>query len=811
MSTALALKHCPVCGREYTSGDTCEDDGATLISTVSAADPLIGQVLKGTYKILECLTQGGMGVIYRATQMPLGRSVVVKAIHANPLTSAETIQRFYREAKLLSQINHPNVVSLIDFGNTDDGIMYMVMEHLTGRTLDQAVPRDEGLPVDVVLDLMEQLCAGVAAAHSNQMIHRDLKPSNIFLTNIAGDGIMVKLLDFGIAKSVGGRNERLTQDGVLIGSSGYMSPEHITESSEVDARSDVYALGGVLYFLLAGQPAYRGKNMRAVITRQLAQEPEPIDFDKLGKPQARPIMPVILKAMSIEPKDRYQSAAELMEALRGACGVEQPSTSSRQRRMLLLPDSAPPPTVRNSKALARTSTAAPISQPVSPPTPASGEPTVVMDRRLKAFLYVTCSVGLMLLCYIAGMMILNLMGGPARGPAAPGQGGDNKAADGKAPRPRTATAQGVTADEITLGMSAAFSGPARELGRGMKVGIETCFRHVNDQGGVNGRKLKLIPLDDGYEPARALPNMKALNEQHKVFAIVGNVGTPTAEVTVPYALDRKLLFFGPFTGAGLLRKDPPDRYVFNYRASYAEETAAMVRYLIEIKKLKPEQIAVFAQKDGYGDAGFTGVAKGLRKHGRDPEQILRVGYERNTGDVDAAVQEILRHKDEVKAVIMVPTYRPAARFIQKLKDAQFKGTFLNVSFVGSEALAEELKQAGPQYAQGVIVTQVVPHYDARATAVLRYRNNLKNYFPDEQPSFVSLEGYLAASLLVEGLKKAGDEVTTDTVIDALESIRNLDIGIGAMINYGPSEHQGSHKVWGTVLDSSARYQILDMN
>src|SRR5262249_2769619 len=216
----------------YPSGDVCEDDGATLLGNTGIVDPLVGQVLKGTYKILECIAQGGMGVIYRASQMPLGRSVAVKVVHANPLTATETVQRFFREARLLSQVNHPNVVNLIDFGNTESGTMFMVMEHLTGRTLDKAVPRDRGLPVDMVIDLMEQICAGVGAAHRIQMVHRDLKPSNIFLANIAGDGTLIKLLDFGIAKGVDESKEQLTQNGVMIGSSGYMSPEQITGSAE---------------------------------------------------------------------------------------------------------------------------------------------------------------------------------------------------------------------------------------------------------------------------------------------------------------------------------------------------------------------------------------------------------------------------------------------------------------------------------------------------------------------------------------------------------------------------------------------------
>ena len=187
-----------------------------------------------------------------------------------------------------------------------------------------------------------------------------------------------------------------------------------------------------------------------------------------------------------------------------------------------------------------------------------------------------------------------------------------------------APVRGVTDTEIRFGISAPFSGAAKELGQNMKLGIEAAFNAVNERGGVHGRKLRLIAADDGYEPARTSETMKSLFEKDQVFGVVGNVGTPTAVVAVPYALQHKMLFFGAFTGAGLLRNDPPDRYVFNYRASYAEETAAVVQYLVKVKRLKPAQIAVFAQQDAYGDAGWAGVAKAVRALGADENAILRL-------------------------------------------------------------------------------------------------------------------------------------------------------------------------------------------
>src|SRR5262249_13759906 len=224
-----------------------------------------------------------------------------------------------------------------------------------------------------------------------------------------------------------------------------------------------------------------------------------------------------------------------------------------------------------------------------------------------------------------------------------------------------------------------------------------------------------------------------------------------------YALERKMLFFGAFTGASLLRKEPPDRYVFNYRASYVEETSATVRYLVEVRRIQPGQIAVFTQDDSYGDAGFQGVARTMRQYRKAPATVLRVYYKRNTADVGDAVRSVLARGDRVRAVIMVGTYRACARFIEKVREENPRIVFTNVSFVGSQALAEELTQLGGRYAQGVIVTQVVPLPTSRSTAVLRYQEALAKYAPGEKPDFVSLEGYVAGKVLLEGLRRTGKE------------------------------------------------------
>ena len=374
----------------------------------------------------------------------------------------------------------------------------------------------------------------------------------------------------------------------------------------------------------------------------------------------------------------------------------------------------------------------------------------------------------------------------------------------------TTTTRGVTDREIRFGIVAPFSGSARELGRQMKLGIDTAFSRVNDAGGVDGRMLRLIAADDGYEPTRTADAMKQLYEKDQVFGFIGNVGTPTAAVAVPYALERRTLFFGAFTGANVLRNDPPDRYVFNYRASYAEETDAVVRYLIKLRRLQPRQIAVFAQQDGYGDAGFAGVAKAFRALGVSDSAIVRLNYKRNTVDVDEAISQLKTQKPAIKAVVMVATYRAAAKFIEKTRDLFPAMIYTNVSFVGSTALADELMLLGGRYANGVIVTQVVPAVAGYSSVVLEYKTALAKYFAGEAPDYVSLEGYVAANVLIQALKRTGPQLDTEKLIDNLEAMRNIDLGLGSSLNFGRAEHQASHKIWGTAIDENGRYQPLEL-
>jgi len=358
---------------------------------------------------------------------------------------------------------------------------------------------------------------------------------------------------------------------------------------------------------------------------------------------------------------------------------------------------------------------------------------------------------------------------------------------------------------IKVGMSTALSGPAQSLGKGMKTGIEVYFERINQEGGVHGRKLKLTTIDDGYVPAAAAKNMATLIDNEKVLAVLGNVGTPTAKVTVPIAIEKKTLLFGAFTGAGILRPDPPSRYVINYRASYVQETAAMVRGLLK-QGILPYQIAIFSQNDSYGDAGFAGVMRGLEDAGYDySSQLVHGRYERNTQDVEQGLLKILEASIEPRAIIMIGAYAACAKFIRIARRALPKAIYLNVSFVGSTALKNSLGTDS----EGMIITQVVPHFNSDLLITEEYRRDLARFAPGVEQGFVSLEGYIVAKIFVEGIRRAGPEIDRETIIDAILTIENLDIGLGTPISYSEINHQGSQSVWPTIVRNN-HFEPLDI-
>ena len=352
--------------------------------------------------------------------------------------------------------------------------------------------------------------------------------------------------------------------------------------------------------------------------------------------------------------------------------------------------------------------------------------------------------------------------------------------------PASAAETGVDANFVTIGQSAALSGPAQELGNEMRLGAQTYFNLVNQAGGVFGRQIKLVSLDDGYEPDRAVANTKKLISEDKVFALFGYIGTPTSNAALPIFTEAKVPFFGAFTGAESLR-NPLNRYIFNIRASYFDETEKIIE---QVTSVGGKNIAVFYQDDAYGKAGLAGVERALAKRSL---KITSTGtIERNTVKVEAAVASLVPKQPD--AIVMISAYKSIAAFVKAAKKAGYTGQFHNVSFVGSRALADELAAQG----HGVVISQVVPFpFTPSLPIVAEYQKALKAS-GSSQPSFTSLEGFIAARVFVEGLKRAGKDLTREKLITALESMNNVDIG-GFNINFSPKSHNGSSFVELTMI------------
>jgi len=354
-----------------------------------------------------------------------------------------------------------------------------------------------------------------------------------------------------------------------------------------------------------------------------------------------------------------------------------------------------------------------------------------------------------------------------------------------------ASAQGVTDTQVVLGQSVALSGPAQELGKDMKLGASLYFDHVNAQGGVNGRKIVLKTLDDGYEPARAAENTKKLINDDKVFALFGYVGTPTSQASLPIFTEAKVPFVGAFTGAELLR-NPLNRYIFNVRASYFDETEAIVQHLTA---MSIDRIGVFYQNDAYGQAGLAGVERALKK--RNLNVAAKGTVERNSSDVKKAVADM--SKAQPQAIVMIGAYKGCAAFVREMKAAGSSPTFWNVSFVGSKALAKELGDEG----RGVQISQVVPFpWDSSVPVVKEYRKLIED--AKAEPGFGTLEGFIAAKVMVEGLRRAGKKLDREAFIKAMETLDAYDVG-GFRVSYGPENHNGSKFVDLTIISRGEKF------
>ena len=344
---------------------------------------------------------------------------------------------------------------------------------------------------------------------------------------------------------------------------------------------------------------------------------------------------------------------------------------------------------------------------------------------------------------------------------------------------------------IVLGQSAPLSGPAAQLGIQFNRGAKLYFDQLNAQGGINKRTVELVALDDGYEPDRCAENTRKLIADD-VFALFGYVGTPTSVAALPLATAARLPFFAPFTGAMALRQ-PFNRYAFHVRASYNDETALIVR---QLTGLGLKKIAVFHQNDAYGKAGLDGVVAAL--NGLNMKPVGQATVERNSVDVAAAVKTLMATAPD--AIVQIGAYKACAAFIRAAQKAGYGGTFYNVSFVGTQALADELGKDGA----GVVVSQVMPSpYNAARQIAREFVDAVKKAGGDNQANFSSMEGYLAARVMADGLRRAGAKPTRESLVAGLESLGNQSYG-GFAASFSPTDHVASNFVELSMLTGDGR-------
>jgi branched-chain amino acid transport system substrate-binding protein len=344
---------------------------------------------------------------------------------------------------------------------------------------------------------------------------------------------------------------------------------------------------------------------------------------------------------------------------------------------------------------------------------------------------------------------------------------------------------------IVLGQSAPLTGPAAQLGLQMQLGAKAYFDAVNAAGGVGGLPIVLKTLDDGYDPARCKANTEKFI-QEDVFALFGYVGTPTSVAALPLVNAARIPFIAPFTGAESLR-DPLNKLVFHIRASYYDETELIVKQLTQLDLKK---IAVFHQNDAYGQAGLKGVQRALEKRGLQPLAVATV--ERNSVDVAAALKTLVPAQPE--AIVQISAYKSCAAFIREARKAGYFGQFYNVSFVGTQALADELGKD----AAGIVVSQVMPSPFGTAVGLVNdYQQALHRFDAKAEPNYTSMEGYMAARFIADGLRRLGGKLNRDALISALETLSGYE-SRGYRLNFSATKHTGSSFVELTMLTGDGK-------
>lgn len=346
-------------------------------------------------------------------------------------------------------------------------------------------------------------------------------------------------------------------------------------------------------------------------------------------------------------------------------------------------------------------------------------------------------------------------------------------------------------ERFVFAQSAPFTGPSAQLGIQFHQGAKLCFSQINAQGGVHRRPIELVRLDDGYEPERCVENTRKLLADDPL-ALFGYIGTPTSVAALPVATAARTPFFAPFTGAMALR-EPFNRYAFHLRASYNDETALIVR---QLTGLGLKKIAVFHQNDAYGKAGLDGVTLALAAENAKPVALATV--ERNSVNVAAAVKTLLAASPD--AIVQIGAYKACAAFIRAAKAAGYGGTFFNVSFVGTQALADELGKDGA----GVVVSQVMPSpYNGSRAIAREFAEAVRKGGSDYQANFSSMEGYLAARVIAEALRRGPAKATSDTLVTSIEGLGSESFG-GFSVSFSERNRIGSKFVELSMLTGDGR-------
>jgi serine/threonine-protein kinase len=767
---------------------------------------LIGTVLEGKFQIEEIIGAGGMSVVYKAKQLSVGRYVAIKTMRLEIGDQQSTLaERFQREINLLCTLNHPHIVTVYDCFVGPDDQHYVVMDYLRGKSLEQLIEADGALPVERAVQIAVQICSALEHAHRKGIVHRDLKPGNIVLMDEETD--FVKVVDFGMSK-IKHDNKRLTHTGEVWGSPSYMSPEQ-AQSKPDDERSDIYSAGALLYEMLTGKdPFHYAESMFELMMLHVQTPPAPMSTTNPDVRIPEKLEQVAMKAMEKDPNNRFQSAAEMLDAIvesgaateskqlgellrladgahqRGQSGSHPVATDSTAKTDSIVSQTATPHISQPGIGLPSTSQASipttetqqPAAAPVSGNKPAGG---------LWGLWPAVAAVGLGALMFLQfaprwqqhdSTKAPNAVStGAAVAPA------DNGITAGQNARlPLTIDPQdekiGVSDHEIEIGAALPLTGILKERGAQAKQGLEAYVRYINDEGGVNGRQIKLELSDDSYNREKA-DEVFDKYIRGKVFAGGFCIGSATSAEYVSRAQATSTPMLGYLTGIPTVSQYHPTQ--FSFRPSYIDEEKQLVDNFYQHGARK---FGMIYQSDPFGFAMHDALVSALQAHGlhifKDED------YDRDKGNVDAAWSHV---HDAHPDVIMVASTGGALKSLIKLRSESTDKPPLACISIAIDYLHDTGKLC-----DGNVVAEVMPPLNQRTHAVMLYNELSNKYQSKTPPSMTGLDAFLNAMVLVEGLKRAGKDLTRTGFIHGVEQLKDFDLGLDPVykLRYSADNHNG---------------------